>query len=724
VQDLLTTAIEMHRLGQLGPAAQLYERVLSQQKENAEALHLLGVIRHQQGDHARAVELIGRAVALRPNAFLFHTNLAEVYRAMGDFERAAGCCRTALRLRPDYPEALCNLGAALVGLGRQAEAIEQLRRALELKPNFATAHNNLGTALREEGQPDEALAHFRRAVELDPVYAPAQSNLGQLLLDRGQAQEALPHCQEAVRLQPKTAAMHHNLGNALRVLEQFVEARAAYLEALRLDPNLALSHAHLGLILQREGQFGEALPWLKQAVELEPGNVVFWGYLGDLYDEMEEPAEAIPCWERVLALAPERAAAHVALGWALQDEGRLAEAGEHYRTAAELQPDLATAQLHLGGLHEELGEMTEAEVRFRAALRLQPAFALPHARLATLLRSKLPDDDLAALQQRLADEQLAPGPRARLLFAVAHALDARGDFAQAAQCLRQANALTLELARGRHEYSPVDHEQFVDHLLRLFDGGLFARLAGAGSDSRRPVFVFGLPRSGTTLVEQVLASHSQVHGAGELRLARKTFEALPAVLGRSDPPRDCVAHLDTAAVGRLAEQHLEGLQAIDGGRAERIVDKMPDNYMYLGLLAVIFPRAVFIHCRRDLRDVAVSCWMTDFRSIRWANDPEHLASRFVQYRRIMDHWQAVLPVPVREAVYEELVSDLEPAARRLVAACGLEWEPACLEFHRTQRPIRTASVVQVRQPVYQQSVARWKNYQSALADLFARLPPQ
>ncbi len=173
---------------------------------------------------------------------------------------------------------------------------------------------------------------------------------------------------------------------------------------------------------------------------------------------------------------------------------------------------------------------------------------------------------------------------------------------------------------------------------------------------------------------------------------------------------------------RLAEQHLERLAAIDGGQSPRIVDKMPDNYMYLGLLSLVFPNATFIHCRRDLRDVAVSCWITDFRSIRWANDPEHIASRFNQYHRLMEHWHTVLPVPLHEVDYEDTVTDLESVARRLVAACGLEWEPACLEFYKNERPVRTASVAQVRQPVYQRSVARWKNYEPALSTLFTALP--
>ncbi|HLN26326.1 MAG TPA: tetratricopeptide repeat protein [Gemmataceae bacterium] len=723
MHDILTTAIELHQSGQLGPAAQLYQKILVQEQDNAAALHLLGVLHDQQGQHARAVEEIGRAVALRPNVPAFHANLAEAYRSLGQFDRAAGCCRTALRLWPDYPEAHCNLGLALQGLGRHAEAAEQFHRALRLRPDFAAAHNNLGITLRELSQFDDALDHFRRAVELAPDYPPARTNLGQVLLDRSLPEEALPHCQEAVRLQPDLAPAHHNLGNVLRALGRLVDARSAYLEAIRLDANLAISHAHLGLVLQQDGQLGDALIWLKQAVELEPSNPGFWEYLAELHMELEEFAEAIPCWERALALEPERPSAHSGLGWALHEEGRPAEAGEHYRTALRLRPDFAAARMSLGGLHEEIGELAEAETAFREALDMQPTFALPHARLATLLRGKLSEADLSALEGRLADPQLADGPRARLLFALGHVLDGRGEFARAADCLQLANALTLELARKqKREYVQVEHERFVDKLLLAFGPEFFTRALGAGLHTRRPVFVFGLPRSGTTLIEQVLASHSQVFGAGELRLARQTFEAIPSILGGSDAPLVCVPNLDHAAISRLAEQYLKGLRALDCKPVERVVDKMPDNYMYLGLLAALFPQATFIHCRRDLRDVAVSCWMTDFRSIRWANDPEHIASRFRQYRRLMEHWQTVLPAPVHEVVYEQLIDDFETEARGLLAACGLEWEPACGRFHETARPVRTASVTQVRQPLYRQGLARWKHYEVTLADLFARLP--
>lgn len=722
MSNVLSTALALHQAGRLSDAAQLYQAILIRQPQHADAWHLFGLLHHECGQHAAAVELIGRAVALRPNAAAYHANLAEVYRALGQLERAADSCRLALQLRPDYPEAHCNLALCLQGLGRLDEAVEQFQHALRLRPDFATVHNNLGGALRELGRREEALEQFRRAVELDPKSALAQSNLGQLLLDCGKAEEALPSCQEAVRLQPERAELHHNLGNVLLALERLEEARAAYQEALRLDESLARTHAALGRLLSQQGSLEDAVPWLRQAVELEPGNAAFWNDLGDLHMERNESTEAIPCFEKALALEPDRVDTHNNLGWALQLEGRFAEAGEQYRMALRLRPESGQAQLNLGGLHEELGEMDQAEECFRAALSIQPNFPAPLVQLATLLRGKLPEADQAALQARLADEKLAPEGRSNLLFGLAHVLDARGDFAGAADCLRQANALAVERAvKRRRTYDAEEHDRFVAGLLAGCDAGFFRRLAGAGLDTGRPVFVFGLPRSGTTLIEQVLASHSRIQGAGELRLAWRSFRSLPGVLQRNEPALACLPHLDGTAVRHLAEQHLQALLRYGSGDSERIVDKMPDNYMYLGVLAAMFPKATLIHCRRDLRDVAVSCWMTNFRTIRWANDPDHIAARFAHYRRLMEHWRAVLPVPILEVDYEETVADLESVARRLIAACGLEWEPACLEFHRTSRPVRTASVTQVRQPLYTTSVARWRRYEPHLADFFARL---
>jgi hypothetical protein len=179
--------------------------------------------------------------------------------------------------------------------------------------------------------------------------------------------------------------------------------------------------------------------------------------------------------------------------------------------------------------------------------------------------------------------------------------------------------------------------------------------------------------------------------------------------------------MDGAVVQELARRHDERLHQLDGGRSERVVCKMPENYFYLGLIALLFPRAILIHCRRDPRDVALSCWMTNFTAVRWANYVDHIATRFAGYQRLMEHWRRVLPATIHEVHYEDAVDDLEATARRLLSLCGLGWDPACLEFPRTRRPVRTASLNQVRQPVYKTSVGRWKAYEGALGELFARV---
>ena len=723
MQDVLTTAIQWHRMGDLNTAARLYRQVLAQTPDNADALHLLGVVHHQRGEYAAAVELMSRAVALRPDMAEYYVNLAEAQRALGHGDRAVACCEMALRLHPDHFGALHNLGVALQSLGRHAEAVEPLRRAVQLQPDAAPILNSLGCALRQLGQSDEALTHFQRAAELAPNDAVAQSNLGQMLLNLNRAEAALAPCREAVRLRPGVPTLHLILGDALRCAGRFEEARAAYLQAIQLQPTLAQAHANLGLLYRTQRKIFEALVPLKRAVALEPNNASFWKYLAEVNADWTDFEEAIRCWQRAMALQPGQPTMHLGLSLALLESGRFAEAEEHVRSAMRIQPDSGAAQFGLASVHEQVGEKTQAEAAFRAAVGMQAALSpLVYDRLATLLRGRVPDADRIAIEEQLANPQLHDDSRIKLLFALTTVFDARGDYARAFECARQANALSLErTCRRGKEYGPEQHRRFVDETLQVFGPDFFRRTAGGGLATERPVFILGLPRSGTTLVEQILASHPCVHGAGELRLAAQSLLSIPGLLGRKAEPLACVPALDSSAIRRLSEQHLARLDALDGGRAERITDKMPQNYLHMGLLAALFPRGVFIHCRRDLRDVAVSCWLTHFSWLEWTNDLDHICTRFADYGRLMKHWRGVLPVTMHEVDYEDVVADLEGTSRRLVAACGLEWDPACLEFHRTRRPVRTASSAQVRTPIYQQSVGRWKHYEQEMADVFARL---
>ena len=619
-------------------------------------------------------------------------------------------------------DAFHRQGLALQRSGRLEEAAGQFRAELRLRPGSARAHGSLAEVLRLLGRGEEALEHFRRTAGLTPTAPFAQANLGQMLLHLGRPDEAVPPCQEAVRLQPQAPLLHFLLGDALRFAARFEEARAAYLEALRLQPRLAAAHADLGLALLAQKKLLQAIPAFRQAVALEPNNAAFWEYLARAHAVGNDLREAVACWQRVLALQPGQPGPHLGLASALEKAGRFAEAAEHLRTALALQPGSAEALVVLGSLCEQRGDLAEAEAAFRAALERDPVRTEAWRRLVRLLRGRVSEADRAALEQRLADPQLPEQDHVDLLFALAAVHDKGGTYDRAADCARRANSLCLERAqRLGWAYDPERHHGFTGRMIGAFDREFFQRTAGGGLETRRPVFVLGLPRSGTTLVEQILASHPGVHGAGEVRLGWQSFQAIPRILGREGDPLACVPVLDAAAVRRLAEQHLAWLDALDGGGHDRIVDKLPDNYERLGLLAAMFPRAVFLHCRRDLRDVALSCWMTNFQWLEWTRDLGHIEARFAAYVRLMNHWRTLLPVPVHEVVYEEVVDDLEGAARRLVAACGLEWDPACLEFHRTRRPVGTASAVQVRTPIYRQSVGRWRHYASELAGLFARL---
>jgi tetratricopeptide (TPR) repeat protein len=542
-------------------------------------------------------------------------------------------------------------------------------------------------SLHRKGDLAQAEQLYRQVLQAQPGHREALRLLGALTLQTGRHAQAVGLLQQALRLEPNDAQTHNNLGVALAELGQPEEAVACYRQALRLKADYAEAHNNLG----------------------------------NAYRELGNLAAALDCFRAALRLAPEYAKAHNSLGAALADMDRPQEAVTHFQEALRLKPDHAGAHCNWGLVLKEAGRFDEAESRFRAAVRANPGLVDAHVQLAALLREKLPQLDFDALGEQLAKPALADKQRAAVHFGLGQVLDAQCNYAAAAQHLREANRLALAALRERGKgYDPAEHAGFVDAVIGAFRPEFFERVRGFGLESNRPVFIVGLPRSGTTLAEQILASHSQVFAVGERPFVSQLFEELPIVMNVKKPPVKCVGGMDRRAVETSARTYMEQMNALDGG-APRVVDKTPENYLHLGFITALFPRARLIHCRRDLRDVAVSCWMTNFAQITWAYDMDHIASRFREYCRLLEHWRKVLPTSLLEIHYEDMVSDLEGVARKLVAWCGLEWEPACLAFHETKRPIRTASVVQVRQPIYRRSLARWAHYEAELATLLAKL---
>jgi tetratricopeptide (TPR) repeat protein len=602
--------------------------------------------------------------------------------------------------------------------GQLQEALTAFKDAIELRPDFALAYNNIGGVYRDLEKPDEALAAYREAARLAPTLPLALSNLGQALLEKGERDEAEKYCKEAVRLSPQFPEGLSNLGNVLRAKDNLKDAKDCYRIALQMRPNVAMIHGNLGQALQQEGNLDEAIKCYQQAIALDSKSSRFESYLASALAEKDDFTGAVQHYRRALELKPDFAEGHNGLGSVLHEQGDFKGAIEAFEQALKLKPEFADAFSNLGGAYAELGDMEKATHYYREALRCDPEYVGALSVLATHERDKMPAEDIKKMEEFLAREHLTDWKRSTLHHGLAHYYDAKKEYAISAEHAAKGNALRKEIwIRQGKGYSADDHTGFITFLMKQFNPSFFERVKGWGLDTEVPVFVCGMPRSGTTLLEQILGSHPRIFGAGELAIAKDTFDQIPKWMNKQAAPSLLVPELTQEVIQIAGKEHLSRLRPYHP-TADRIVDKMPDNYMWLGFLAAIFPKAKFIYANRDLHDVAVSCWITNFKQIRWASDQLDIANRIRNHMRIMDHWRKVLPVPLLEVKYEETVEDLEGTARKMLEFVGVEWDPACLAFHESKRAVRTASLSQVRQPVYKRSVQRWKNYDQALKPLF------
>ena len=700
-----------------------YEVVLKLHPTHVDALHFLGVVMHQRGEHARAIELIERALKLQPDSAHMLCNLAEVLRANGDAVAAEASSRRAIALNQNYPEAHVNLGSALFKQRRFDDVERSARTALLLSPGLTAAKALLADALREQRRFVEAESTYRELLASAPNHANALSNLGLMLIENGRMEEGLDFCSRGAAQGGVDPLPMQNLARGLLQFGRVDDALEMLERALHLDPNSAVASMLVGAAWSESGEIAEARNWLGRALQLDAELNEAKVRTAELEAELDNHQLAVEMLDAVLAAEPTRVDALLAKARSRLALGDVDGAIVDHRAAIELHPKSAALHSALGRTLSTAGDIAGAVASEREALALNPHCAPAYAGLLTTLRQKASDEEWQTATELLDAPWMTDTLKSGLRFGLAAYHDARGEWDLAASQMAQANQLRKGADARRHlQYEPAQYEAFVDRMVATFTPELFEKLRGLGSASERPVFIVGMPRSGTTLTEQILASHPEVHGAGERPFARQGMSLLPQVMGRgNDDVFDCMPLCDQGALDTVAQWHLARLDALDGGRAVRIVDKMPDNYSLLGWLAVLFPRARFIHCRRDFRDIALSCWITNFAEIRWANDMEHIAHRLGQHIRLMDHWRRVLPVRFLEVDYESLVADQKGESRRLVDWLGLAWDDRCLQFFKTERLVRTASVTQVREPIYRRSLARWEHYKKILEPILVAL---
>jgi len=578
----------------------------------------------------------------------------------------------------DQPSATLWQLLAFARTRQSKDALHALRMAVQCAPEDCVAQLNLGNAFARLGRHQEAAASFRRALALNPEFAEAHNNSGELYLELRRPEEALASFREALRIRPGLAAAHQNLGRSLAGLGRFEEAIASFERALEIDPGLPEAQANLAHALRAIGRLDEA----------------------------------VAAYRRVLEIDPQLLRAHTELATALRLQRRGPEAEEGCHRALAIDPHCAEAVLVLAELRADAGRFTEAEQLFRRVLSIDSALPEAWAGLARV-RSLTPADQpwLEAIH-RLIAQGLAPQQEMLLRYATGKYLDDVGDFEQAFRHYSQANELAKRAGppHDRHALSSA-----IDLIIRSQPAPWINRRRDAVPQSARPVFIVGMLRSGTTLAEQILASHPAVFGAGELafwsRITAAAVSSAPACGGAG-------LQLSDAALADQGHRYLKALEEL-APHALRVVDKLPTNFLSLGSIHAALPRARIIHLVRHPIDTCLSIYFQHFEAANtYTHDLGDLAHYYREYQRLMEHWRAVLPADSMLSVpYEGLVADLPGWTRRMLEFIGVPWDSRCLDFHMTERAVVTASKWQVRQPLFRSSVGRWRRYQPFLAQL-------
>jgi tetratricopeptide (TPR) repeat protein len=605
---------------------------------------------------------------------------------------------------PDSGSAWQALAVALRMQGK--DALLALQRAAQFSPHDAGAHVNYGNALGRLGNLDGAVASYRRALAVAPACVEAHTNLGNVLLELGRPDEALASCRRALEIAPDHAAAHATSGAAWLALGQFDQAVLCYRRALELAPDDAEAHNDLGNALFELGRRDEAEHSYGRAVLLRPRLAAAHANLANVWRSQGRLEEATAGYRRALDIEPEFAEAHLSLGVALRLAGCPGEAAQSGRRALELNPRSAAAHVLMAELHADQGRFAEAESAFGQAASLDPQSSEAWAGIVRVRRMTASDTAWLAAAERLAAQRLPPRKEAGLRQAMGKYFDDLKSFDAAFSQFQRAN----DLKKGcRPPYDRQSLVRKIDRIIHDYADPCTPRHPGDTLDSPRPVFIVGMLRSGTTLAEHILASHPGIFGAGELAFWNGASSACESIRGRAArAPMGC----------RWARDYLQLLERLSPD-AVRVVDKMPANFLSLGLIHAALPKARIIHLERHPIDTCLSIYFQHLESsVDYANDLEDLAHYYGQYLRLMRHWRRVLPGDaILHLPYEGLVADPEIWSRRLFKFIGVPWDPRCLDFQRTRRPVITASKWQVRQAISTSSVGRWRHYANFVGPL-------
>jgi tetratricopeptide (TPR) repeat protein len=633
-----------------------------------------------------------------PNEPLLFNICGVFYKEIGQLNKAVKRFKKALAINPDYAEAHNNLGVTLQNLDLMDAAAKSYEKAIAFKPDYAEAHNNLGVTLQNLGLMDAAAKSYEKAVAFKPDYIEALNNLGNILLELRQLETAIESYEKVIAIKPDYAEAHNNLGVTLQELGRLDMAVKSYKKALAIKPDYAEAHNNLGATLQELGQ-----------LDMATKN-----------------------YEKALAIEPDYAEANNNLGNILRELGQLDMAVKSYEKALAIKPDYAVAHYNLGVVLKEFGQRDTAVKSFEKALAIQPNYVKAHLSLSILKEFTENDSQITLMQSLLSNSNLSQSDRIKLCFALAKANDNLGNQDELFKYLHEGNRLRKEELNYSLDKSK-DLFSFIKELFSALPTVIEQSLSFKPS-TKRPIFIVGMPRSGTTLVEQIISSHHAVHGAGELT-------TLPTLIGPI--VKNHITHgssIASTTIGdkkmniantynlpgeaflSIREKYLDALSNLNVPESV-ITDKLPLNFQYIGFILSAFPEAKIVHLKRDAR---ATCW-SNYQCFHlkkengFSYNLDDLAEFYGLYLEQMDFWHQLYPGQIYDICYEDLTTHQEEETQKLLQYCELDWDENCLNFHKNPRAVKTASSLQVKQKMYQGSSEAWKKHEAYLKPLIKNL---
>jgi tetratricopeptide (TPR) repeat protein len=685
VTDAVATAGKLANAGRLEQAEKLCRQILEKRPNVADAHNILGVVLHRKGQTEEAVASVRRAIKLFAGAPNYYSNLGEMERTRGNLDVAATALARAVKLNPNSAQAYNNLGIVHYDKREFAKAEEAYRKAIDLEDNYPEAHNNLGNAVRALGRLDEAIREYERAIEIRENYPEAYNNMGTVFRDQAKLEQAEASYRRAIAFRQNYQEALNNLACLLTDQKRYEDAIRVLGDTLKLYPN----HVATVLNLTRAHMARGAYPMANRAVHAvlkqEPENIEALTMAGQIAHDLDHYEDSIKHFEKALELNPNNIEALNYYGVALKSVGRLDDARNTFIKALEVQPRAIGTYSNLTDLEKFTAE--------------NPLF-LTMKRII----ERVPSPDSA--------------PYMALHFALGKAYDDIGDADKAFEHY----SIGTRLKRVTLNYNEAEVFEFFDEIQRIFTKDFIGRTDIPKNPSNVPIFIIGMPRSGSTLTEQIISAHPKVFGAGEiknlsfsiaqLRLKYPSLPKFPAMAEAMKPSQ----------FAAVAKSYLSAITQISDS-AERVTDKLLTNFFFAGLIHMVFPNAKIVHTRRNPIDSCLSTFTKLFKDdMPHSYDLGELGRYHRKYEDLMAYWHRVLPSDALLSVqYEEMVEDPETNARRVIEFLGLDWDPACLKFHESNRPVKTASVSQVRKPIYKSSVERWRRYGDRLNPLIEAL---